>query len=386
MQIVPTFAGPDTEPHKLSGQPPWAIASPRQRETSRQHTETYEAQGTSGIQASYEIELSGFTSSNESRDLRCCYKYEEDFLYCRKVLLTVTQMDDRYPKTNCVIIELLTVAEINVGHSTIQNKDCNITVDSKEVVLGDLLKATCQSRKEHLNLKWHLEKFTEKSIRFLSEPTWAQTEGCAHQEAAHPKRGPKQTGVRGRGEPVGHGIYSVIRETRKNREDVLLQTDSGRVLGPNESATLLAETFFPDDRVDTDYPHHAEVRRQTDGDDRPLLTSGDLPGVDSRFTGAEVKNALKAFHPRKAPGIDGFKSDICQTAIFRDLGVFLAMANKCLELGYFPRAWKVAAIKVIPKPDKGRLCPRPKFYRPIGLLPVLGKTVKRMLVGRLQWH
>ncbi|GBP96405.1 RNA-directed DNA polymerase from mobile element jockey [Eumeta japonica] len=64
---------------------------------------------------------------------------------------------------------------------------------------------------------------------------------------------------------------------------------------------------------------------------------------------------------------------------FRDLGLFLAMANKCLELGYFPRAWKVAAIKVIPKP--GRKTARPKSYRPIGLLPVLGKTVERMLVG-----
>ncbi|GBP28961.1 Putative 115 kDa protein in type-1 retrotransposable element R1DM [Eumeta japonica] len=61
------------------------------------------------------------------------------------------------------------------------------------------------------------------------------------------------------------------------------------------------------------------------------------------------------------------------------------MANKCLELGYFPRAWKVAAIKVIPKPGKEDYA-RPKSYRPIGLLPVLGKTVERMLVGRLQWH
>ncbi|GBP83805.1 Putative 115 kDa protein in type-1 retrotransposable element R1DM [Eumeta japonica] len=162
------------------------------------------------------------------------------------------------------------------------------------------------------------------------------------------------------GESLWDGIYRVIRETGKNREDILLQTDSGLVLSPNESATLLAETFFPDDRVDTDYPHHAEVRRQTDGDDRPPATSGDLPGVDPPFTGAEA-------------------------AIFRDLGVFLAMANKCLELGYFPRAWKVAAIKVIPKPGKDDYA-RPKSYRPIGLLPVLGKTVERMLVGRLQWH
>ncbi|GBP08076.1 hypothetical protein EVAR_39395_1 [Eumeta japonica] len=76
------------------------------------------------------------------------------------------------------------------------------------------------------------------------------------------------------GKSLWDGIYRVIRKTGKNREDILLQTDSGR-------------------------PHHAEVRRQTDGDDRPPVTSGDLPGVDPPFTGAEVKNALKAFHPER---------------------------------------------------------------------------------------
>ncbi|GBP60536.1 Retrovirus-related Pol polyprotein from type-1 retrotransposable element R1 [Eumeta japonica] len=45
----------------------------------------------------------------------------------------------------------------------------------------------------------------------------------------------------------------------------------------------------------------------------------------------------------------------------------------------------VATLKVIPKLGKGDYA-RPKSYRPIGLLPVLGKTVERMLVGRLQWH
>ncbi|GBP86456.1 RNA-directed DNA polymerase from mobile element jockey [Eumeta japonica] len=64
------------------------------------------------------------------------------------------------------------------------------------------------------------------------------------------------------------------------------------------------------------------------------------------------------------------------------LDAFLAMANKYLELVYFPRAWKVAVIKVIPKPGRDDYT-RPKSYRPIGLLPVLGKIVERMLVGRL---
>ncbi|GBP00022.1 Retrovirus-related Pol polyprotein from type-1 retrotransposable element R1 [Eumeta japonica] len=197
---------------------------------------------------------------------------------------------------------------------------------------------------------------------------------------AHPKCGPQQVGVRGRGICAGQGglrkgssrgadneqfcsaqdgqslwdsIFRVISETGKNREDVQLKTDTRQVLGPDESATLLVETFFRDDRVDTDDPYRTKVRRRTDGGSQPPENSGDLPGVDPPFTGAEIKSALKAFHPRKAPGIDGFTSDICQAAIF------LAMANKYLELGYFTRAWKVAAIK---------------------------EKVENMLVERLQWY
>ncbi|GBP89237.1 Putative 115 kDa protein in type-1 retrotransposable element R1DM [Eumeta japonica] len=154
----------------------------------------------------------------------------------------------------------------------------------------------------------------------------------------------------GDGKNLWYGIYRVIRETGKNREDVLLKTDSEKVLGPEESATLLVETFFPDDRIDADDPYHTEVRRRTDEGSQPPETSRDLPGVEPPFSGAEIRSDFKAFRRRKSRGIDGFTSDICQAAIFRDLGLFLSMANKCLELGYFPRASKVAAIKVIPKP------------------------------------
>ncbi|GBP81628.1 hypothetical protein EVAR_74890_1 [Eumeta japonica] len=81
------------------------------------------------------------------------------------------------------------------------------------------------------------------------------------------------------------------------------------------------------------------------GDDQPPVASGDQPEVDAPFIRAEVKKALKEFHLRKAPYIGGFTSDICQAAIFRNLGLLLAMANKCLELEYFPWTWKMAAIK-----------------------------------------
>ncbi|GBP36699.1 LINE-1 reverse transcriptase homolog [Eumeta japonica] len=102
----------------------------------------------------------------------------------------------------------------------------------------------------------------------------------------------------------------------------------------------------------------------------PRVSLGNLHGIDPPFTVVEIKNALKAFHPRKALGINGFTSDMCQAVIFRKLRLFLGVANKCFELGDFPRAWMMAAIKLIPKPDKDDYT-RPKFYRPIGLVPVL---------------
>ncbi|GBP87871.1 hypothetical protein EVAR_61625_1 [Eumeta japonica] len=51
----------------------------------------------------------------------------------------------------------------------------------------------------------------------------------------------------------------------------------------------------------------------------------------------------------------------------------------------FIGAEKLAAIKVIPRPGKDRHS-RPKSYRSVSQLPVLGKTMERMLVGRLEWH
>ncbi|GBP24165.1 Putative 115 kDa protein in type-1 retrotransposable element R1DM [Eumeta japonica] len=127
------------------------------------------------------------------------------------------------------------------------------------------------------------------------------------------------------------------------------------------------------------------IRRRTDKGGQSPTAPGHLPEVNPPFIGAEVRNSLKAFHPWKAPDIDGFTSDICQVAIFRNLGLFLAMVNKCFELGYLPWAWKETTIKVIPKSDKEDYA-RPKSYRPMGLLPVSGKTVERILIGRLQWH
>ena len=61
-----------------------------------------------------------------------------------------------------------------------------------------------------------------------------------------------------------------------------------------------------------------------------------------------------------------------------------AVYNECIKQGVFPEPWKVASVVLIPK--EGRDRSTVKGYRPISLLPVLGKGLERLVarrVGRL---
>ncbi|GBP18606.1 hypothetical protein EVAR_14376_1 [Eumeta japonica] len=127
---------------------------------------------------------------------------------------------------------------------------------------------------------------------------------CAHKEAAHPKCGP------GSGSTWSGSMCRLGRVIRKQEKPggCPIKTDSGQVIGPDESATLLAETFS----LMTVSILTIRIIRKSEGEPTGVVNHPKLRGsarVDPPFTGAEIRSA-----------------------------------------------------------------------------PVLGKTVERMLVGRLQWH
>lgn len=174
-------------------------------------------------------------------------------------------------------------------------------------------------------------------------------------------------------------IYRVIRKTSVRQDDILLRNSDGHTLTPQLSSELLARTFYPDDAESTDQQCHTALREQT------AETPTDLPDDDPPFTSAELESVLRNLNPKKAPGPDGLTADICAAAIRCNWELFMAIANKCLSLRYFPKQWKEAHVVILRKPGKEDYT-HPKSYRPIGLLSVLGKIVEKLLVGRLQWH
>lgn len=181
-------------------------------------------------------------------------------------------------------------------------------------------------------------------------------------------------------ESVWSGIYRIISRTAKRTEDLLL-TKEGATLTAEESAQYMAETFYPTDRLDEDNAFHTHVRETASKED----VKDQEETRDPPFTRQEMMTAINSLNPKKAPGGDGLTADICRRAIGANQDTFLSLANSCLGLGYFPRSWKEAVVVILRKSGKDDYT-KPKSHRPIGLLPVMGKVLEKMVVARLNWH
>ncbi|GJQ68329.1 hypothetical protein Trydic_g23102, partial [Trypoxylus dichotomus] len=174
--------------------------------------------------------------------------------------------------------------------------------------------------------------------------------------------------------------YRVVRRKRGNAgaNVTLKRGDNGYTQNARETAELLLETFFPEDDPEEDEEDHATVRARADG---PIGNERD----DTPFTRCEVDAAFKSMNARKAPGIDGITADIAGRAYDAEPELFEALFNKCLELGAFPRCWKKQLVRVIPKAGKSDASDV-RSYRPISLLPVIGKALDSLLINRMEYH
>ncbi|GJQ77957.1 hypothetical protein Trydic_g2318 [Trypoxylus dichotomus] len=174
--------------------------------------------------------------------------------------------------------------------------------------------------------------------------------------------------------------YRVVRRKRGNTgaSATLKRARDEYTQDARETAELLLETFFPSDDADTDDEDHVVVRASINT--ATLSDRDDIP-----FARCEINAAFKSMNAKKAPGIDGITADIAGRAYDEEPEVFEALFNKCLELGAFPRCWKKQLVRVIPKAGKTDMSDV-KSYRPISLLPVIGKALDSLLINRIEYH
>lgn len=135
----------------------------------------------------------------------------------------------------------------------------------------------------------------------------------------------------------------------------------------SECASMLMECFFP------------AARMENEGLEEGMNVEESV----RIFEWSEVNDAVRKAKLNKAHGLDGINAEMMRMIWNAIPGWLLRMYNECLRYGCFSNEWKKACFMVLPKsPDKPRT--DPALYRPISLLSMLGKTLERMVVARME--
>lgn len=155
-------------------------------------------------------------------------------------------------------------------------------------------------------------------------------------------------------------------------------TPFGHTTDAATTAKGLLDAFFPLDDSTTDSPEDSAMRAC-------MMQPASQLHDDVPFSTHEVLTALSKTSGKKAPGHDHLTADVCLRFARTYTTLLTNLLNACLTVGYYPTTWKHAVIKVLPKPGRSWHT-SPADYRPIGLLPVLGKLLERLFILRINHH
>ncbi|GBP15457.1 Probable RNA-directed DNA polymerase from transposon X-element [Eumeta japonica] len=98
--------------------------------------------------------------------------------------------------------------------------------------------------------------------------------------------------------------------------------------------------FKPPYAIQVEIGHEAIVKSTVSSPPHPVT-----------FEFREVQNVIANLNPKKAPGIDGISNKMMIELPRVAVRILLFIFNAMLRLEYFPNNWKVAVVKMIPKPD-----------------------------------
>jgi len=137
----------------------------------------------------------------------------------------------------------------------------------------------------------------------------------------------------------------------------------------------LSEIFTPHHDIT---PEQSHLNQITNFITSPLPMS--LP--TKHTTPNEIKNLIQKLKIKKSHGHDQITNKIFQHLPKKSIILLTYIFNSMLRMSYSPLIWKLSVIILIHKPNKSKN--EPSSYRPINLLPVLGKLFEKVMLKRIR--
>ena len=111
------------------------------------------------------------------------------------------------------------------------------------------------------------------------------------------------------------------------------------------------------------------------------------PFLWASFSKNKFKNAIAKCNNSSTPSPDKLSWSHLKHILYDNecLNNIIKITNTCLNLGFWPSHFKISTMVVILKLNKP-LYNTPKSFRPIVLLNILGKLIKKVIGDRLQFH
>lgn len=158
-----------------------------------------------------------------------------------------------------------------------------------------------------------------------------------------------------------------------------LTNDNLTVFASKDKADLIASTFLKSHIISNSVsPHTAKIDISIKKIDQ---TNTDYHNHD-RVTFDDVKEMIDSSKIKKAAGFDGITNRVVKNCPVDLIEIIAKIYSSCLKIGYFPTSWKKGKIIAIAKPCKNPELPG--SYRPITLLPVLGKMFEKIILQRFR--